>query len=96
MYSKPYSAKEIKKHYPELASWLLKDPVHSWRAKNGIELIHKEPTLPEQKRIWKNWLEMPKELQEISNKKSLELFGVINKEHNQRIMNEWKSHKNKK
>ena len=34
--------------YPKL----LEDPVHKWRAKNGIELIHKEPDFQEQKRIF--------------------------------------------
>ena len=29
----------LKELYPKL----LDDPVHKWRAKNGIELIHKEP-----------------------------------------------------
>ena len=51
-YDPPMGIKEIKnkgmKH-------LLSDPAHKWRAKTGIELIHKEPTLKELNRIWRNW-----------------------------------------
>jgi hypothetical protein len=81
MYSKPYTKDEILKNYPEIASKLLKDPVHLWRAETGIELIHKEPTKEELERIWKNWQEMSKSQKEKSDKKSLELFGLKNKKH---------------
>lgn len=49
----------------------------------GIELIHKEPTLSELLRIRKkNWDLMSKEQKKmISDKKSIELFGLTNKEH---------------
>ena len=62
MYQRPYTAEEIKELYPDKADVLLKDPVHLWRAETGIELIHKEPTLDEQKRIWANWNEMSDEM----------------------------------
>jgi len=86
MYTPPYSKEEIKKHYPKMADKLLKDPVHLWRAKTGIELIHKEPDIKEQIRIWKNWNEMTKEQKEKSDQKSLELFGITNTEHHKEII----------
>ena len=77
----------LKELYPKL----LEDPVHKWRAKNGIELIHKEPDFQEQKRIFYNWLAMPKSLQEKSDNKSKQLFsGMTNLEHHNAIMEyEW-------
>jgi hypothetical protein len=65
---------------------LLKDPVHLWRAETGIELIHKEPTIEEQKRIWRNWNEMSDEMKKKSDAKSTELFGKDNASHNEEIM----------
>ncbi len=79
MYQRPYSLEELRDNYPSL----LKDPVHLWRAKTGIELIHKEPTPKEQKRIWENWNKMSKKMKVKSDKKSIELFGKNNAEHNQ-------------
>lgn len=89
MYQKPYTIEEIKKNYPDKAEFLLNDPVHLWRAETGIELIHKEPTLEEQERIWKNWNEMTDEMKQESDKKSIEFFGIDNMTHNQKIMQEW-------
>jgi len=89
MYKPPYTVLELKKYYPEKAEALLKDPVHFWRATTGIELIHQEPTLEEQKRIWQNWQEMPEDLKIKSEEKSLELFGLNNFEHYKMVMKEW-------
>ena len=89
MYQRPYTAEEIKNIYPDKAEVLLKDPVHLWRAKTGIELIHKEPTLEEQERIWKNWNEMTDEMKAQSDSKSNDLFGIDNVTHNQEIMRNW-------
>lgn len=51
-YNKPYTLEEIKESYGEdLYNKLKNDPIHSWRANTGIELIHKEPTLEELNRI---------------------------------------------
>ncbi|HNV97534.1 MAG TPA: hypothetical protein PKL13_04515 [bacterium] len=86
MYKRPYSIEEVKKNYPEEYEFLLEDPVHVWRAETGIELIHKEPTLEEQKRIWKNWNEMTGEMKKKSDEKSIELFDKDNFSHNQEIM----------
>jgi len=85
MYERPYSAEEIKKFYPDKAEALLQDPVHAWRAETGIELIHREPTLEEQKRIWRNWNEMTDEMKKKSDGKSVELFGIGNAAHNEEI-----------
>lgn len=93
MYQRPYNEKEIKKNYPDLAEKLLNDPVHSWRAKTGIELIHKEPTIKEQKRIWRNWQQMNEAEKQKSDKKSRELFGLTNTEHHRKIINEVNSNR---
>lgn len=85
-YQKPYGIEILKEKYPKL----LKDPVHKWRAKTGIELIHKEPDFQEQKRIFYNWIIMPKKLQEESDKKSESIFHCTNLENHNWIMeNEW-------
>jgi hypothetical protein len=86
MYNPPYNIEEIKKNYPSKADRLLQDPAHLWRAETGIELIHKEPDLAEQKRIWKNWQEMTDEMKQQSDAKSVELFGKTNATHNEEIM----------
>ena len=93
MYQPPYNKEEIYKNYPDKAENLLKDPAHLWRAETGIELIHLEPTLEEQKRIWKNWNEMTDEMKEKSDAKSKELFGIDNVNHNQEIMSDWATKK---
>lgn len=81
-YKPPYTLEQIKAHYPEnIYVKLASDPVHRWRAETGIELIHKEPTEEELDRIWKNWQLMPQEMKDISDKKSIEMFGCTNAEH---------------
>lgn len=89
MYRKPFNIEEVKKNYPDKAEMLLKDPVHLWRALNGVELIHKEPTKEEQIRIWNNWNEMGGEMKRKSDIKSIELFGIDNSMHNAQIMSLW-------
>ena len=92
MYQRPYTKEEIFEKYPkEISDRLLKDEVHIWRAESGIELIHKEPTREEQKRIWNNWQEMTEEQKKISDEKSLEFFGVTNEVNNLRILREEKN-----
>ena len=81
-YEPPYTLEQIKAKYPEhIYNKLANDSVHKWRAESGIELIHKEPTEEELDRIWKNWQLMPQEMKDISDKKSIELFGCTNAEH---------------
>lgn len=89
-YDKPYSLEEIKKNYGEdLYNKLKSDPVHKWRADNGIELIHKEPSLKELKRIWENWNLMSDDMKEKSDKKSQELFGCTNEENYKKLLEEY-------
>lgn len=81
-YDPPMNAEQIAANYGyEVADRLLKDPVHKWRAKSGIELIHEEPTKKELRRIWKNWQAMPEELKKKSDRKSMQLFGEDNATH---------------
>jgi len=65
---------------------LKKDAVHSWRADTGIELIHREPSKKELERIIKNWKLMPEKLKTISDKKSIELFGMDNMTHAKKLI----------
>lgn len=77
-YEAPYGVDQLK----ELGlDYLINDPVHLWRAKTGIELIHNEPDISELNRIWSNWKVMPENLKKISEAKSIELFGKTNEEH---------------
>lgn len=75
--------------YDKLPEHLKNDPVHVWRAKTGIELIHKEPTLEELNRIWNNWQLMSDDQKEISDRKSMKLFGKTNKEHYIELIKEY-------
>lgn len=89
VYDPPLSVEEIKKKYSaDLVKKLLNDPIHNWRALTGIELIHKEPTLVEQVRIWHNWQKMDLKQKRKSDTRSLELFGITNEKHHKQIMNE--------
>jgi hypothetical protein len=85
-YDPPYDILQIKKKYPKKAKMLLNDPVHVWRATTGIELIHKEPDEKEQMRIWKNWQKMTAGQKKFSDKISINLFNMTNKEHHQSII----------
>jgi hypothetical protein len=73
-YDPPLTADKLPEHLKD-------DPVHAWRARTGIELIHEEPTALELYRIWDNWQNMPADLKKISDAKSQELFGMTNAEH---------------
>lgn len=90
MYQRPYTLEEIKNNYSNKAKILLKDPAHLWRVETGIELIHKEPTIEEQERIWENWNEMTDDMKKKSDEKSIEIFGKDNAAHNEEIMHGWK------
>ena len=74
LYSPPLRFEELPKHLQD-------DELHAWRAKNGIELIHKEPTLTELNRIIQNYKLMPRKLKVISDLKSKDLFGMGNLQH---------------
>ena len=74
--------------YSKLPVYLKNDPLHAWRAKSGIELIHKEPTTDELNRIWNNWNLMSTKQKEISDKKSKEFFGITNKDNYHKLLSE--------
>ena len=80
-YEPPYTEEQLREHgYPEHVIQRLKnDPVHSWRMETGIELVHREPTRTELKRVWKNWQQMTPDQKRISDRKCRELFGCDNK-----------------
>jgi len=78
----PYSLEKLPSH-------LKNCPIHTWRAKTGIELIHEEPDLQELNRIWNNWKLMTDQQKEISNKKSIELFGIDNEEHYKKLLEKY-------
>jgi len=82
-YDPPWNVETLKE---KGFQYLLKDPCHLWRAETGIELIHKEPTVAELIRIWNNWNEMSDKLKQLSDKKSLELFGCTNKQNYERLL----------
>lgn len=77
-YSAPYPMEKLPEH-------LLDCPIHTWRARTGVELIHPEPTKKELNRIIRNWKYMTPEQKAKSDAKSLELFGRDNMTHAQHI-----------
>lgn len=80
-YDPPYNEEQMREHgySEEIIERLKNDPVHGWRMETGIELIHREPTRTELKRIWKNWQQMTPDQKRISDRKCRELFGCDNK-----------------
>ena len=80
-YEPPYNEEQMREHgySEEIIERLKNDPVHGWRMETGIELIHREPTRTELKRIWKNWQQMTPDQKRISDRKCRELFGCDNK-----------------
>ena len=88
-YEPPWTLEQIKEKEPQWYEQLSKCPVHGWRAKTGIELIHKEPTFDEFKRIWRNWNLMTDEMKAVSDEKSKELFGMSNSEHYEKLLKEY-------
>lgn len=87
----PYNAQQIKDNYgEETYRKLSKDPAHSWRMKTGLELIHREPSIEELRRIWANWQLMSSEQKAKSDKKSIELFGKTNAEHYKELIDTYR------
>ena len=87
----PYNAQQIKDNYgEEIYKKLSKDPAHSWRMKTGLELIHREPSVEELRRIWANWQLMSPEQKAKSDEKSIELFGKTNAEHYKELIGTYK------
>ena len=90
-YERPYTYNEVVKKYgKKLADKLLLDPAHKFRMTTGIELIHKEPSLDELKRIWRNWNLMPDDMKKKSDEVSKKLFGMNNKEHYIKLLRGYK------
>ena len=80
--------------YDKLPEHLKNDEIHVWRAKTGIELIHQEPSLEELNRIWINWNEMDDNQKAISDKKSMELFGMTNEQHYKKLLSVYQQPEN--
>ena len=80
-YEPPYNEEQLREHgySEEIIERLKNDPAHSWRMETGIELVHREPTRTELKRVWKNWQQMTPDQKRISDRKCRELFGCDNK-----------------
>ena len=57
------------------------DIINQWIQENGIELVHQTPTKQEMEEIWSRWQKMSRNEQEISDQKSIELFGMTNEQH---------------
>ena len=57
------------------------DIINQWILENGIELVHQTPTKQEMEEIWDRWQKMSRNEQEISDKKSIKLFGMTNEQH---------------
>ena len=92
-YDKPFSYDEIVRNYGKSkADELMKDDAHKFRADSGIELIHREPTHDELLRIWKNWNKMNPKDKAISDKKSMELYGLTNAENFNKLKNEYNTY----
>ena len=90
-YERPYSSKEIIEKYGySTYSRLEKDPVHRFRMRTGIELIHKEPSKKEFIRICSNWQAMSDSMKRRSNEESIRLFGIGNLEHYYKLITEYK------
>ena len=91
-YSPPYNEAQMKKagYGDDLIAALMQDPAHGWRASTGIELVHMEPDVWEQIRVWRNWNLMSDEMKDKSNTKAVELFGIDNKEMFSRCMRHWR------
>lgn len=78
-YDPPMNLNDIKSNYGD----------ELYRASTGIELIHKEPTKKELVRIMNNWDLMTDEQKEKSDKKSIELFGITNKENYNKLISSY-------
>ena len=93
-YDPPMTADEVKRRYGEKAfKRLFDDPIHRWRMENGIELIHREPTEREFRRILGNWKSMGDKQKAQSDRKSIELFGMDNLNHAKVLKKEYRSNR---
>ena len=86
-YEHQLSVEKLRRLYPRL----YRDPVHRWRAERDVELVHREPTLRELERVWRNWRQMPEDKRRESDRKSRELFGASNERHHEVLVADWRS-----
>lgn len=90
-YIRPLSKSEVFKKYGErVYKKLIADSVHKFRMETGIELIHREPSKQELDRIWANWKLMSDADKSESDKKSLDVFGLTNKENYIKLISTYK------
>lgn len=64
---------------------------HMWRALTGLELLHKEPTLQEQIRTYKNWNKMLPQMKKLSDIKCKQIYGCDNLTNYAKYMKLWQS-----
>ena len=67
--------------FAELPEYLQKDPIHSFRSKNGIELVRDTEDIYELIQTWRNWLCMTDADKVRSDDESIRLFNLNNREH---------------
>ena len=88
-YDPPLNADQIRElKGEEILQKLINDPAHKFRMDSGIELIHKEPSLDELNRIMSNWEQMTDEQKALSDTKSMELFGLTNKDNYNQLIHQ--------
>ena len=75
-------SKQYTKEHP---NWKT-DLAMKWRQQTGIELIYPEPDRSLLNDLWDNWNQMPNNLKRVSDQKSLELFGLTNQKHYQKLI----------
>lgn len=79
-YEPPYTEQQMREngYSQDIILKLKRDPIHGWRMKTGIEVIHRQPTKTQLQRIWKNWQLMNPQQKRISDQKCKQVFGVTN------------------
>lgn len=61
-------------------------PAHEWSKRTGIEIIYDEVSTSKLKDLWKNWNNMPQQMKDLSDEKSIELYGLNNKAHFEKLI----------
>lgn len=75
-------SREYIRKYPNWRSM----PVHRWRKQTGLEIIYDEISNSKLKELWNNWNKMPNNMKEASDKKCIELYGINNKSHYEKLI----------
>ena len=81
-YEPPYNEQQMRQngYSQDIILALKRDPVHSWRMKTGLQLIHRQPTKTQLERIWNNWQRMTDDQKIVSDQKCIQLFGCTNQQ----------------